>query len=57
MKELGFKHLSSDAGLFVYKTDQELVIAIVYVDNAMFFGSDYKLIIKKAGIHGQMGML
>jgi hypothetical protein len=47
MKELGFKSLSSDAGLFVYKTDQELVIAIVYVYDAMFFGPDYKFFIKK----------
>ena len=41
MKELGFKCLSSDAGLFVYKTDQELIIAVAYVDDAMFFGPDY----------------
>jgi hypothetical protein len=47
MKELGFKNLSSDAGLFVYKTDRELIIAIVYVDDAMFFGPDYKFVIKK----------
>jgi Reverse transcriptase (RNA-dependent DNA polymerase) len=47
MKELGFKSLSSDAGLFVYKTDRELIIAIVYVDDAMFFGPDYKFFIKK----------
>ena len=47
IKELGFKCLSSDAGLFVYKTDQELVIAVVYVDDAIFFSPDYKLVIKK----------
>jgi Reverse transcriptase (RNA-dependent DNA polymerase) len=47
MKELGFKCLSSDAGLFVYKTDRELIIAVVYVDDAMFFGPDYKFVIKK----------
>jgi hypothetical protein len=47
IKELGFKSLSSDAGFLVYKTDQELVIAVVYVNDAMFFGSDYKLVIKK----------
>jgi Reverse transcriptase (RNA-dependent DNA polymerase) len=44
---LGFKSLSSDAGLFVYKRDQELIIAIVYVDDAMFFRPDYKFVIKK----------
>ena len=47
MKELCFKCLSSDAGLFVYKTDQEFVIAVAYVDDAMFFGPDYELVIKK----------
>ena len=47
MKELGFKCLSSDAGLFVYKTDQGLVKAVVYVDDAMFFGPDYELVIEE----------
>jgi hypothetical protein len=37
----------SDAGLFVCKDYKEIIIAIVYVDNAMFFGKnkaqvDYK---------------
>jgi Reverse transcriptase (RNA-dependent DNA polymerase) len=40
MNELGFKHLVSDAGLFVCKDYKEIIIAIVYVDNAMFFGKN-----------------
>jgi Reverse transcriptase (RNA-dependent DNA polymerase) len=47
MKELGFKSLSSDANVFVYKTDRELIIAVVYVDDAMFLGTSYKFVIKK----------
>ena len=47
IKGLGFKCLSSDAGLFVHKTDRELIMAVVYVDDVMFFGPDYKLVIKK----------
>jgi Reverse transcriptase (RNA-dependent DNA polymerase) len=40
MNELGFKHLMSDAGLFVCKDFKEITIAIVYVDDAMFFGTN-----------------
>ena len=40
MKSLGFEHLLSDAGLFVCKDYKEIIIAIVYVDDAMFFGKD-----------------
>jgi Reverse transcriptase (RNA-dependent DNA polymerase) len=40
MNELGFKCLVSDAGLFVCKGFKEIIIAIVYVDNAMFFGKN-----------------
>ena len=40
MKSLGFQCLLSDAGLFVCKDYKEIIIAIVYVDNAMFFGKD-----------------
>jgi Reverse transcriptase (RNA-dependent DNA polymerase) len=38
MNKLGFKCLVSDAGLFVCKDYKEIIIAIVYVDDAMFFG-------------------
>jgi Reverse transcriptase (RNA-dependent DNA polymerase) len=40
MNELGFKCLVSYAGLFVCKDFKEIIIAIVYVDNAMFFGKN-----------------
>jgi Reverse transcriptase (RNA-dependent DNA polymerase) len=40
MNKLGFKRLVSDAGLFVCKDFKENIIAIVYVDNAMFFGKN-----------------
>jgi hypothetical protein len=40
MNELGFKRLMSDAGLFVCKYFKEIIIAIVYVDDAMFFGKN-----------------
>src|SRR6201996_922265 len=47
MKKLGFKCLSSDAGLFVYKTKTDLIVAMVYVDDAMFFGKNKTLVMKK----------
>jgi hypothetical protein len=40
INELGFKHLVSDAGLFVCKDFKEIIIAIVYVNDAMFFGKN-----------------
>jgi Reverse transcriptase (RNA-dependent DNA polymerase) len=40
MNKLGFKRLMSDAGLFVCKDFKEITIAIVYVDDAMFFGKN-----------------
>ena len=41
MEKLGFKSLSSDAGIFLYETkDGKFVIAIVYVDDAIFTGPD-----------------
>jgi Reverse transcriptase (RNA-dependent DNA polymerase) len=40
MNELGFKRLMSDAGLFVCKDFKEIIIAIVYVNDAMFFGKN-----------------
>jgi Reverse transcriptase (RNA-dependent DNA polymerase) len=39
-EQVGFKFLVSDAGLFVCKDFKEIIIAIVYVDNAMFFGKN-----------------
>jgi len=37
MEELGFTSLTSDAGVFIYRSkDGSFVIAIVYVDDATF---------------------
>ena len=47
MKKLGFKHLASDAGLFVYKTKTDFVVAVFYVDDAMFFGKNKILVMQK----------
>ena len=38
MKELGFTRLKTDAGLFIYRKGKELVLAIIYVDDAIFCG-------------------
>jgi Reverse transcriptase (RNA-dependent DNA polymerase) len=40
MNELGFQCLVSDASLFVCKDYKEIIIAIVYVDDVMFFGKN-----------------
>ena len=45
MTLLGFKRLSSDAGIFLYqKKDGSFVIVIVYVDDALFCGPDKSLV-------------
>ena len=47
MKELGFTRISSDAGIFVYKPKTgSIVIAVVYVDDALFCGQDKDLVTK-----------
>ena len=39
MQDLGFKHLKSNAGIFLYrKKDTAVIIAIVYVNDALFCG-------------------
>jgi hypothetical protein len=41
VEDLGFTPLLSDAGVYIYKGKKgNYVIAIVYVDNALFFGPD-----------------
>ena len=43
MKDLGFECLKSDAGIFLYrKKGTAVVIAIVYVDDALFCGPDIR---------------
>ena len=47
MKELGFKRLVSDAGIFVFRDeDGGMVIVIVYVDDALFCGRNKALVNK-----------
>ena len=38
MIELGFEGLVSDAGLFICRDEHSVVIAIIYVDDAIFCG-------------------
>ena len=40
MKRLGFGRTMSDAGVFFTKKEGQLVIAVVYVDDALFFGKN-----------------
>ena len=46
MKELGFNQLKSDASHFIYKEGNHIVIAIIYVDDALFCGPS-KAFVKK----------
>ena len=45
MSELGFTHLKSDAGIFVYKKGNDVVIIVIYVDDALFYGKNKVLIV------------
>ena len=36
MEELGFTSLASDAGVFYYRGEGSFVVAIIYVDDAIF---------------------
>jgi hypothetical protein len=48
MKTQGFYHVHSDMGIFIYKDNRgQLVIALVYVDNGLFFGIDKSFVDKK----------
>jgi len=46
MKELGFEQLKTDTSLFIYKEENQIVIAIIYVDDALFCGPS-KALVKK----------
>jgi Reverse transcriptase (RNA-dependent DNA polymerase) len=50
MKVLGFKRLNSDARIFMCREGTELIMAVVYVDDAMFFGKNKKLVDKKKAL-------
>jgi hypothetical protein len=50
MEKLGFVSLSSDAGIFLYKgKDGSFVIAVIYVDDAIFCGPLKELVYKLKG--------
>jgi len=38
MKELDFEQLKTNTSLFIYKEGNQIVIAIIYVDDALFCG-------------------
>ena len=40
MKRLGFRRSASDAGVFFAQVKQNLVVIVVYVDDAIFFGKN-----------------
>ena len=44
MKELGFEGLISDTGLFIWRNKQGFVIAVIYVDDALFCGPNKALV-------------
>ena len=39
LKALGFKHLLSDAGIYMLKMDQTIIVTILYVDDVIFMGN------------------
>jgi hypothetical protein len=47
MSELGFKHLRSDEGIFVYHKHNQTVVTVVYVDDAFFWGSKNSPLVNK----------
>ena len=42
---LGFKHCVSDSGIYVKIIGKDIIIIIIYVDNALFIGSNKKQIL------------
>ena len=50
MKALGFKCLNSDAGIFVCREGPNLILAVVYVDDAIFIGRNKNLVDKKKAL-------
>ena len=50
MKALGFKRLNSDAGIYVCREGANLIVAVVYVDDAMFLRKNKKLVNKKKAL-------
>ena len=46
-QEFGFKRCASDAGVYVYNENGKTVIAIIYIDDALFIGNDKELVMHK----------
>src|SRR6202789_1375405 len=46
MEKLGFVSLSSDAGIFLYRKNGSFIIAVIYVDDAIFCGPLKELVNK-----------
>ena len=46
MLKLGFEGLTSDVGLFIYRDPHSFVIAVIYVDDAIFCRSNNSLILE-----------
>ena len=49
-ESLRFKRLNSDAGIYVCHEGADLIVAVVYVDDAMFLGKHKKLVNKKKAL-------
>jgi hypothetical protein len=46
MKDLGFRRLVSDAGLFIKYDNGERIVVVVYVDDALFCGPNKAKVLK-----------
>lgn len=46
MKELGFTRLRSDAGVFVKHDGKDIIVVVVYVDDAIFMGSSVPKVLR-----------
>ena len=46
MEELGFTSLASDAGVFYYRDEGSFIVAIIYVNNAIFCRPSKSLVLK-----------
>jgi len=47
LKSLGFKHLISDAGIYVVKQEGTIIVIILYVDDVIFIGNNAELLMSK----------
>ena len=50
MKTLGFSHLNSDAGIYMCQEGTEIIIAVVYVDDAMFLSRNKDAVKRKKAL-------